>query len=293
MRTALLAASMACVLHADSVVQGPTLGHMVSAAGVRTVLGLPGSSQLTAPVAGRLRKTITLPGHDLAFGVDENGRVVRVNLKNGEEETLAITNVSGLIASPEGDAFLALSEGKAEAFSASGVRVADYALPGQPRLIAVADSGKSVAVVMADADGEALFLLTELGQRRVLAAAAIPALAYLSRSNAVVVAEATGLIYKLDGDLQLTRIATVPGVKALAATSDGSRLIAVAGRSVHSVRFDSGAVASVECSCDGTEARPLGRSNFLLTGPDDGPIWMVNAATEPLTLAFIPEAVNE
>lgn len=293
MRTALLAAGMACLLHADSVVQGPTLGHMVSAAGVRTVLGLPGSSQLTAPVAGRLHKTIALPGRDLAFGVDENGRLVRVNLKNGEEETLDIANVSGLTASPEGDAFLALSEGGAQAFSAGGVRLADYVLPGAPRLIAVADSGKSVAVVVQDADGEALFLLNELGQRRVLAAPKIPALAYLPKSSAVMIADAAGAIYKLDGDLQLTRIAAVPGVKAIAATSDGSRLVAVAGRSVHSVRFDSGAVSSVECSCEGTEARPLGKSNFLLTGPDDGPIWMVNAAGEPLTLAFIPEAVNE
>lgn len=293
MRTVLLTASLACALYADSIVQGPTLGHIVSSSGVRTVLGLPGSSQLAAPVAATLQKAIVLPGQDLAFGIDGSGGVVRIDLKNLASQNLTSTGVSRLIASPEGGAFLALTESRAQTFSAAGVSVAEYALPGAPRLIAVSDSGKSVAAVIGESEGEALYLLNGSGQRRVLSAPKLAALAFIAQSDSLAVAEESGLIYKLGGDLQLTGIATVPGVRAIASTSDGSRLVAVAGRGVHSIRFDSGAVTSVECSCEGTEARPLGRSNFLLTGPDDGPIWMVNAATEPLTLAFIPEAVNE
>ena len=173
------------------------------------------------------------------------------------------------------------------------MRLADYALPGTPVRVSVSDRGSTAAVTVAEPDGEALFLISEQGVRRLLHAVRLPAMAFLPGSADFVIADDTGAIYRIGGDLQLIQITTAPGAKALAGTADGSRLLVVTEHRIDSIRFDTGDTRSIGCSCTAVAATPLKDSTFLLTNPNDGPMWVVDASQTELRVAFIPEVVNE
>ena len=148
-------------------------------------------------------------------------------------------------------------------------------------------------VVIAEPDGEALYVLNEQGMRRVFHAAKIAGLAFVPKSADLIAADGSGAIYRLNADLQLTQVTTIEGIRGLAVSADGSRLLAVAGATVYAVQFGTGDISSVECPCNGAFVSPLGTSTFLLTNGDDGPLWVLDTSFDRLRVAFIPEAVNE
>jgi hypothetical protein len=160
-------------------------------------------------------------------------------------------------------------------------------------LATVGDQGSAVAVTIAESEGEALYLIDEQGARRLLHASHFPAIAFLPDSKEFVVAGEAGAIHRVGSDVQLAQVATIPGTKALAAVSDKLRLLVVTEQTVYSVRLHSGETTSMDCSCKAVSAKPLGESTFLLTNADEGPMWVVSAASDDLRIAFIPEAVNE
>ena len=293
MKKSILLAGMACTLSADPGVKGPSLGYVSSGAAIRNVLGITGASQLSNPVIRNVQQAVVLPGTSVSVAVSVSGALIRIDLTDGSTTDLGVSDVSTITASPGGEKILATAGDRAHIFSKTGARIADLTIPRSPALVAVADHGSSVALTVAESEGEALYIVNEHGPRRMLYASRLPALAFLPDSTDVVVSDEAGNISRLDGDLQFRHVATAPGARALAVTPDHSRLLIVAGQTVRAVRLATGEETSVKCSCTAVMARPMGGSNFLLTRIEDGPIWLVDASTDELRVAFIPEAANE
>jgi hypothetical protein len=293
MKKILVLATLACLAYAEasaaeSNVQGPRAGYIATNTGVRMILGIVGASRLGEPTAKDLRHTVVLPGSDIAVGLSPSGELTRVNLTDGATTSLGIDNVTELASSPSGEVVVALAGDTAQLISKSGSRLTSLTLPATPIRIAVADEGATIAFVTA---AGSLYVVNEIGSREVFHSGDLPALAFLPNSTDLVTADELGGLYRINADLQLTKLATVSGTRALAAQP--SRLLAVTEHSISAVNFGTGETTVVECSCTATSAQPLGGSNFLLTNPDDGPLWVVGAATDQLRAAFIPEAVNE
>jgi hypothetical protein len=246
------------------------------------------------PVSTDLQNAVVLAGSRIAVGINGAGELTRLDLADGSTGNLQVVGVTQVIGSPAGAAFAAIAGDKAYSFARSGARLAGRELPGAPRLLAVSDNGLAIAAIIAEPNGEALFVVDEQGSRRLLQSERFVALAFLPGSGNFLAADHLGSIHRIStGDLQLTKVGSIEGVKALGATDDGSRLLALTDRAIHSVRFDSGEATSLDCSCSGLNAAPLGRSNYLLTGTDHGRMWIVDASSEQMKLAFVPEAVNE
>jgi hypothetical protein len=293
MRKIFCLASTACIvaLAADSTVEGPTLGFVNSAAGVRSVLGIVGSSRLSGPLTGELQGAVILPGTSYAIAKNPLGALVRLNVNDGSVSSLGVENVAAFVGSPSGQFVLARTPGKLNILSRDGEAKAEYAYSPEPRLLAVSDEGATGALSVVEPDGETIYVVNAQGARRVFHAAAIAALAFVPGTRDAIFADNEGAVYRLKSDLQFTQIGSVPGVKALAGLTNGD-VIAVGGRTVTAVRADGSPGATVECSCEASIARPLGQSRFVITD-GDGPIWFVDASTGDLRVAFVPEAVNE
>lgn len=288
-----LIAGSACTSYADTAVEGPRLGYVSTNEGIRTVLGIVGASQLSQPIHRDIHDTAVLPQTSIAIGIASTGELMRVDLNDESTTDLKLNGVTRIEASPAGEAFLAIAGSEIHTFLKSGKAVASYGLPGEPLSISVADEASAVAVIVAEAEGEALYLIDERGARRLLHSSDFAAIVFLANSKDFLVAEESGAIHRVGSDLQLTQVGSVPGIKALAGTPDRSRLLAVTEQTIYSIHFDSGNTSSVDCSCKAVKAKPLGGSTFLLTNTGEGPMWVVSAAAEELRVAFIPEAVNE
>jgi hypothetical protein len=186
----------------------------------------------------------------------------------------------------------AVKDGRVQLITFDGEAKAEYALPGAAVRLAVADGASAVAVSIAEDGGEALYVLSEGRSSRVLHAEGIADVAFIPESNDAFVASKDGSIYLLKGDLQFTRIANIPGATAIAAVANNKALV-VAGKTLILIGTDGTRLSSADCSCEPAMARPLSAASFQLTSGDDGPIWLVDASTSELRVAFVPEAVNE
>ncbi|HYP06351.1 MAG TPA: hypothetical protein VER03_08935 [Bryobacteraceae bacterium] len=293
MRKAVWLASIACAsFAADPAVEGPMIGYVNSAAGVRRVLGVTGSARLSAPLTGELHGALVLAGRGAAVAKNPAGALVRIDFKDGSLLSLGVENVADFVVSPSGGAVAASTAGRLHLLSASGEPKGDYVAPGAVRLMAVSDDAAAVVVSVGGAGGEAVHVVDAHGSRQVFQADRIAAVAFVPGGRDSVFADGEGAIYRITGDLQFAQIGTAPGTVALAATADG-RVLAVARKTIVTLRSDAAPSTSADLVCEATTAKPLGHSRFLLTSGEDGPMWMVDASAADLRLAFIPEAVNE
>ncbi|HYI94510.1 MAG TPA: hypothetical protein VEX68_13265 [Bryobacteraceae bacterium] len=294
MRTRLIAAGLCFGIYSlGAEIDGPRPGYVVTKAGLRSVMGIVGAARLSDPLATDLASTVVLPGSDIAVGVDANGELSRVDIKDGSKRGWGITGINTLTASPSGESVLAITGEHAYLFSRSGDRLGERTLPGIPLLSAMADRGSAVAVTIAEGDGEALYLVNDQGARRVLHAAHFSAIAFLPGSSDLVVSDGDGAIYRIGIDLQLAELTRLPGTKALAGTPDGTRLLIVTEQAVATLRFATQETTSISCACTGAIARSLGAGMLVITNSEAGPLWVVDVSSEELRLAFIPEPVNE
>ena len=284
-------AAAAYSMYGESTIEGPKSGYIASATGIRTVLGTLGAARLSVPFGSTVQNASVLPGQDVAFGTSPDGELVRLNLADGSIKALGDRAAGLLLASPSGEAAATFGDQAIHTFAKDGSRVADIAFSGTPVLAAVSDSGRLVAMTVAEPEGEAVYLVDGEASRRVFAAQKIVALTFIPDSSDVILGDNSGAIYRIAGSLELTQLAVVENLHALASTSQ--RVVAVAGRIVQSIPLNGGAQTVAECSCTATIARPLGASKFLITDGEHGPIWVVDAFSTELRLAFIPEAVNE
>ena len=239
MRKAWIVAGLACSLYAaDLSIDGPRTGYISSPAGIRGVLGILGASRLGAPVTTSLQNVTVLPGQDLAVGTTPDGELVRLNLLDGSSTSLGIQKVSRIAVSSSGETLLALSEGRAVLLSKDGAKIADRDLPGEPLLLAIADTGKTAAMTIAEGDGEALYILSGDSSRLMFGTPRIPSMAFISGSSDVVMADGAGTIFRLNADQQFWPISNVPGLTALAATAE--RVVAAAGGIIRSIPLRGG-----------------------------------------------------
>lgn len=293
MKNTLYAAFLASsLLAADSAVEGPSIGYINSAAGVRRVLGSVGASRLSQPVTGELKGAAVLPGKDAVVVTHPEGGLVKINLNDGSVSSMGVDNVSTFEASPSGMNVAALKDGRVHVISSEGEAKAEYAVSGKVLKLAVADGPASVAITVAEDAGEALYLLSEGSSSRVLHAEGIVGVAFAPESNSVFIATNDGSVYLLKGDLQLSQIGTIPGAVAIAAVSR-ERALVLAGKTSTLIEASGARISSVECACQPAIAQPLGASRFQISSGNDGPAWLVDASTSELRVAFVPEAVNE
>ena len=288
MRNSFLLLTLACAVYGDTNVQGPKAGYISSSSGVRPVLGIIGSSRLGDPVAKDFQHVVPMAGKDIGFGISSTGELTRINLAENTNSPLDIKGVTGVVSSPSGEVVAALAGDAAHIVDKAGSRLASFNLPAAPARVAVADPGSTLALVT---DSGSLYVIDANGSREVFHAKALPALAFLPNSTDLLIADESGVLYRINADLKLTELATVGGTKALAAQA--SRLLAVTENAISTVNLETGEVTSTDCPCSATIAQPLGGANFLLTNPDDGPIWVLDASVDALRIAFIPEPVSE
>ena len=221
----MLIVGLAGALYADSKVEGPKLGYVSTSGGIRTVLGIVGASRLGAPIPHT--NAVVLPGRDVAFRTDADGGVHRIDLLDGSSAAVDVANVTRIVASPTGETVAALTDVRIVVV-ANGGHLADLELPGSSRLVAVADTGSTAAVTVADGEGEALYISNRESTRRVFTAFKIVAIAFIPKTSDVVFADGAGALYRMNADLQLAQLGEVTGLSALAVTSD--RLIGISGR---------------------------------------------------------------
>ena len=293
MRKLLGAVSIAAsLLAADSAVEGPTLGFVNSAAGVRSVLGVVGAARLSAPVTGELQGAVVVPGSATAIAKNPVGALVRVNFQDASVTSLGIEDVIDFAVSPNGTATAARSQDRLHILFGLDDARKQFSFTGAARRMAVSDSGRAIALSTTETDGEALYVVDEEGARNVFRTASISAVAFLPESDDAVFADSKGNVYRVSRDRQLSQIGSIEGVTALAGASNG-RVIAVAGRAIAALPLDGSPSTTVNCSCDASGVQPFGQSRFLLSSGSKGPLWVLDASTAELRLAFIPEAVNE
>lgn len=278
------------ILHSEPLVNGPKLGYISTASGIRGVFGIVGASRLGDTLSAVAANAVILPGQEIAFGVVA-GELTRLSLIDGASSPLSIKNLDRLAASPSGESVMALSGREAVVFSKTGERIAGHSLERSPLLTAVDDAGKTVAFTTREAESDALQVLIEGTGRRVFSAPRIAGVAFIPGSSDLVFADGEGVVYILKGGLSLSRIGVVVGVTALAATPD--QAIVLAGRHVYSIPLNGSEGTSIECFRDASSITPLGDRKFLLTKENGGLIWVVDASTDELRAAFVPEAVNE
>jgi hypothetical protein len=167
----------------------------------------------------------------------------------------------------------------------------DAGLPARPLRASVADAGTAAAVIVAEAEGEVLWVLNADGAHRLIRAEALPALGSLADSADFLVADGAGTVSRIAGDLQVARVTSVAGVTALAGTSSAAVLVAKGAVSV--LRFDTAERVPVECTCSATTATPVALATFLLTDADSGPSWLLDLSGDAARTVFIPEAVHD
>lgn len=294
MRNLIFSSALACIAYAETAIDVPRLGYVPTRGGVRSVQGIPGATRLSAPLTRDLDLALTSPNGEFAVGISRaTGEMTRVNLRDGSAAGLGLVGIERIVGSPTGERIVAVSGSRAYVLSKSGDRLAELDLPGGAILLAVADRGSALAVSVAEPEGAAIYTLDDAGSRRLLHASGFSAIAFLPESRDFVVADEQGLISRIGNDLALTPVATVAGVRALAGTRSGDRLIAAAGEAIYSVELKTGLTVSIKCQCQATSAAPLANSIFLITNPDAGPMWIVDASSKELRVAFIPEAVDE
>ena len=258
------------------------------AKGVRPMLGLLGGAHLGDIAAPDLKLLTILPGESIAFGVDADGQLVRIQLSDGGKTETGVRGVDALVTSPRGASIGALAGLTVKIISAAGSVVREVELTGEAKSIAVADDGLTVAAVIADGDQQSLYL----NSTKVYTSDRLLTPAFFSDSPKAIFGDGSGSLFVVDSTLKLSSAGSVSGAAAVAAL-DADRILAIAGKSVTSVRISTGETALVECSCEPSMIKPTGDFKFILTNAEGAPIWLLDAAQEQLRVGFVPEAVNE
>jgi hypothetical protein len=299
-------------------IDGPVLGFSVDqTAGIRPILGLPGSATLGPPVisAEGLDGVTLSPARDYALGLLARGRAV-VLLKNlrstAGAAVLDVTPGPTRIAiSPSGDAAVlyyaetarvqvlaGLPESPAVAWS---LQLAG--LSGSPAALAVSDGGGAVLVASAGEPAAVWLAAQGVGQRLLYTAAGSPSVAFLVGSQDAAIADGGASVVVLvrdpAGQPQVTQIGgQAEGVShplAIAAAQDNSRIFVANARpaGVVSLSLTGGEPATQPCACIPTGLeRMAGGSVFRLNEPGGGPVWVLDAGGPTMRVVFVPEQMR-
>jgi hypothetical protein len=306
-----LAACMTGSLNAQSV-GGPIMGYVLEkSVGVRPLRGMPGAATLGSSVAGD-------PGYsavafaqqrEYALGITRNGGQAVLLRNLGQQPRTVLLDLP-----PGADRIATSPAGDAAAFyypGSSTVRVVT-GLPGSPAIswnVAAPElTGGAAALAVSDGGGAVLFaagaqvylLAPELGVRYLIGIGGSPGLAFLAGSLDAVVADGVlsrvMLVRDPKGDAQVSLIGdAAQGVSqpvAVAAAPDNRRVFAANAEpgGVVSLSLAGEDSALLPCACVPTGLERLsGNLAFRLTEAGGGPVWILDGASSPPRIVFVPD----
>jgi hypothetical protein len=295
-------------------VSGPVLGFVASGpTGVRPILGIPGAATLGSPV---------LPGAGFAGIAFSASRDYALALVARGRQAVLLRNLTSSIDAVQ----LPVAPGAVRmAISPSGASAALYypdtrsvtvlaGLPNAPAvswklesqdlaggLLALAVSDDAGAILAAAAgQPSAVWLLAADGSSRILSqVAAAPSLAFVAGGHDVLIADAglntVTLVRDATGQALVRQIgAQAEGVSrpvAVSASADGLHAI-VANQDPAGVvvlSLDGEPPLALPCQCAVTGLEPLADgTTFRLSDPGEGPVWLLDSASSPPRVVFVP-----
>ena len=293
--------------------RGPVLGLAFDASvkGVRPVLGLPGAASLGAPFAVPFALDRAFLGNrgGFALATDQAAAVVV------QVTAAGIRKLVGVTAAPDKVVFSPSASTAALYYADRGVLEVVQHLPAAPKLtasldlaalpgpvsaLAVSDSGLVLAACQTGTDSGAVFVFAKgRAMFSVLSVRRASAIAFRGTSDDALVADAeanlVSRIHDAAGRAAVTVLAgAAEGVSApvaLAASADGRRAVIANGDGapVLLVNAETGAARAVSCSCRVAAAEPMaGNAVFRLTGPDESPMWLLDADPPNPRVLFVP-----
>ena len=299
-----------------SSVSGPLVGFVFDkAAGIRPVLGVPGAATLGQPVmrSSGLEAVVFSPARDYALALAPRGgqvMLLRDLSTPGAAVGLQVAPGAARVAiSPSGDvAVLYYPEAQAvsvltgfpDAPAVSWSLAAPY-LAGGLGALAVSDEGSAVLIAAAG-DQSPVWLLTPASGARFLSyVSSSPSLAFLSKSSDAVVADAGNstvvLVRDPAGQAETTQIGgAAEGLSrpvAVTVTADNRRVLVAnsAPASVVSLSLAGEEPLALTCNCVVTGLERLARGvTFRLSAPGESPLWLLDAASSPPRIVFVPDS---
>lgn len=296
-----------------TALQGPVLGLVFDASvkGVRPVLGFPGAASLGAPLAGPLALDHAFLAHrgGFALATDQGaGAVVEIT-------AAGVRRLAGVTAAPDKVVFSPSASTAALYYAERGVVEVVQHLPAAPKLtasldltalpgpvsaLAVSDSGLVLAACQTGTDSGAVFVFAKgRAMFSVLSVRRASAIAFRGTSEDALVADAeanlVSRIHDVAGRAVVTTLAGgaegVSAPVALAASADGKRAVIANGEGAPAllVNAETGAATAVPCRCRIAAAEPMaGNAVFRLTGPDESPMWLLDADPSHPRVLFVP-----
>jgi hypothetical protein len=293
-------AGCVCALGADARVELPIMGYVVdsNSNAVRAVLGIPGASQMGAPMPvadHAIRRISIAPGAKYGLAATDDGKLYRFGLPAGTPAVVPADAPEQIVWSPAGrSAALRYPGGRLRVLSnldsaaESGMEIA---LDASTTDVAVSDDGSVVlaitsrgagALVTAFTAGEAHGLLNGPGLNRLAF--------FFGSTDAVVSDSAEGKVYVLRRSGEMGVLAQVVDPTAVSVSTDNKQvMVASATNAIATVRVFDGVVTSGECSCAVGVLERLDRDIFRVTGKSAGPMWLFNAAAVENRFTFVPQ----
>ena len=296
-------------------VGGPVMGFVTDRlSGVRPILGVPGAASLGLPVLPNsgFRSIAFSPSRDYALALVARGRqtVLLRNLKSSVAaiELQAPPGAGRMAISLSGDAAVlhypetqsvAVLTGLPQSPAVSW-SLEVPALAGGLTALAVSDDGGAVLIATAG-EPSSVWLLAPNGSSRFLSyVAGAPSLAFLAGSHDVLIADGAlstvMLVRDANGQGRITQIGgRAEGVSrpiAVAAAADGRRAFVANAEpaGIVSLSLEGGQPLVVPCDCTLTALEPLADgTTFRLSDPGDGPIWLLDGASSPPSIVFVPD----
>lgn len=295
-------------------ITGPILGYVwdPAAAGIRPILGIPGSSTLgpTLDVGVTLRSAQVSPRQDYALALPtEPGRFVIVDLPAGrvsaaladgatpDHVTLSPTGASALLYYHDRRSVRVIT-GLPAAPSAAG----EFDLSGLPAPVtamAINDPGDTVLVAVSPG----LYALTA-GREPLLVSAAgqISAISFFGNSHHALFADYSHneVVWMRDVAGAAERIVLAgenDGIAkpiSVAAFSDDRRVLVASAASAAMLDLAGGPPALVTCQCNISGLYRLkGESLFRLNAPSRDPMFLLDAGAAEPRILFIPSLAKE
>jgi hypothetical protein len=299
-----------------SPVSGPLVGFVFDrAAGIRPVLGVPGAATLGQPVmrSSGLEAVVFSPVRDYALALAPRGgqvMLLRDLSTPGAAAGLQVAPGAARVAiSPSGDvAVLYYPEAQAvsvltglpDAPVVSWSLEAPY-LAGGLGALAVSDGGSAVLIAAAGDQSPVWLLTPATGARFLSYVSSSPSLAFLSKSSDAVIADAGNntvvLVRDPAGQAETTRIGgAAEGLSrpvAVAVTADNRRVLVAnaAPAGVVSLSLAGEEPLALTCNCVVTGLERLaGGVTFRLSAPGESPLWLLDAASSPPRIVFVPDS---
>ena len=299
-----------------SPVSGPLVGFVFDkAAGVRPIFGVPGAATLGQPVmrSSGLEAVVFSPARDYALALAPRGGQVML-LRDLSAPGVAVglqvaPGAARVAISPSGDAAVlyypeaqavSVLTGLPDAPAVSWSLEAPY-LAGGVGALAVSDEGSAVLIAAAGDESPIWLLTPAAGARFLSSVSSSPSLAFLSKSSDAVVADAGNstvvLVRDPAGQAETTRIGgAAEGVSrpvAVAVTADNRRVLvanaASAGVVSLSLAGEEPLALTCNCAVAGLE-RLAGGVAFRLSAPGESPLWLLDAASSPPRIVFVPDS---